>query len=39
VVLITEWTPWTGVGIGLEGQLATGAQRFATGRLRVSLGS
>jgi len=39
VVVITEWKPWTGVGIGLEGQAAAGAQRFATGRLRISLGS
>jgi len=38
VILVTEWQPWEGVRLGLEGQLASGAQRFANGRLRLSLG-
>ena len=39
ITVVQEWRPWEGVGIGLEGQLASGAQRFAGARLRVSLGS
>jgi hypothetical protein len=39
LLLSTEWRPWAGIGVGLEGQLATGAQRFANGRLRLSLGT
>lgn len=39
LLLSTEWRPWEGIGLGLEGQLATGAQRFANGRIRLSLGS
>jgi hypothetical protein len=39
LTVVQEWRPWEGVGIGLEGQLASGAQRFAGARLRVSLGS
>ncbi len=33
-----DWQPWGAVGLGIEGQLASGAQRFATGRFRVSVG-
>jgi hypothetical protein len=39
LTVVQEWRPWEGVGIGLEGQLASGAQRFAGARLRVALGS
>jgi hypothetical protein len=38
LTVVQEWRPWDGVGVGLEGQLASGAQRFAGARLRVSLG-
>jgi hypothetical protein len=39
ITVVQEWRPWEGIGIGIEGQLASGAQRFAGARLRVSLGS
>jgi hypothetical protein len=39
VALVQEWCPWNGIRIGLEGQVASGAQRFAGGRLRIALGS
>lgn len=38
VAVVQEWRPWPGVGLGLEGQLASGAQRFAAGTFRVTLG-
>lgn len=39
ITVVQEWRPWQGVGLGIEGQAASGAQRFAGARLRVSLGS
>ena len=39
VVLAQEWQLWEGIRLGLEGQMAGGAQRFAGGRLRIAVGS
>jgi hypothetical protein len=39
LTLVQEWRPWPGVGIGLDAQAASGAQRVAGARVRVALGS
>lgn len=38
VALVQEWRPLADIGFALEGQAASGAQRFVMGRVRVTLG-
>jgi hypothetical protein len=38
LAMVQEWRPWRRVGVGLEGHVATGAQRLASARARVALG-